>query len=625
MLPPCFPNKNQIVRIPINETVFKKEILISQPLDEPFIEYFLHNYFLFRLYFPYDLTNYNPRAGKQQKNSEKFFNEYLQIDGHSFVFPMRNTLSTNCNHEAFSNISLTVMIDQPLLNDEYLKKYSPVFIYLKKIRDMPSMPLSYSDLANQFAPMFLQCSIGNNNHYFIPQEHSQNHLLDYTIIVSPRIQTDITIKIHDRASKLPDITDFCGSGLVFSYVPKQRTSKLSIDVNSIINTNTSNPAGLCKFHLLPEGKQKHIIKAEIDQPSVIPPGNFYEAQTEMSAFVYDPSIHIKEIIIPNISTPSSPIVTKQVVKSSPGKQKESHTRIEIPKEQPNSEFYRFVIIAHKDPSSNEFVSTFLSYIASHHQEILFEKNLTVLQTYNYETASRKSIDIITGVHIVTPEENMLFIESRADLSLFIISKIISLFERAPPQTKAYLDKEFKFPFPRIYSGFDTLIKTIKLKFGVQSLYGIEGLFFHNSINSILFPLVQKLNLLLEANSLSQIASQDLFPLNDELQQLFYISDALSIPTPLPSAPIESIPLDTPTKRPKTSISRQETQKDQRKPVFIPSGKPKSRLTPRGPRERLHVSRNGDEEIWYVNDPTKLAEPGWEVEIIQSPRRVKSRQ
>lgn len=136
----------------------------------------------------------------------------------------------------------------------------------------------------------------------------------------------------------------------------------------------------------------------------------------------------------------------------------------------------------------------------------------------FKNCVRKSPDLITGFHFVSPKEEVFVLETRAyrpnkaslSLELFLRNEI-------PPETHIICNSSIVFPAPRLYCCTDNLIQRVEIPISLDDLLKINGLYFQKSENHKLFPIAQKLANLLQSKKTTEVV--DAFPNFSEIKIL----------------------------------------------------------------------------------------------------------
>lgn len=575
--PSFFPNKIHIPKLQLMEASETKSFSITLNPDDSLIESMLVQPFVHTIRFPFDpnppqiLPNTNGSTNSNIKphrniprrnlNIESFLPEYLQIDFRPLLLPNKKEISITCTPTGYKYFTFTVSIDKPLMDALTIKKFSPLFVLFKAIDNMPDVPYKQSELEANYAPVFYKCTVNKNDYVFRPQSHGNRLVIDTYVSIFPKIQTDFYFEVHDRDSSLPSLLNAIGTGMIYPYTKSKEEQKikgLHLDVESLISPQINNKTslGFCNFRVLPARKCRVAIYPS-KEASVVSPGNFFESQTELSIEIIDPiekfSDYFKEINMPNPSlSPYSSNASLQQKKSdsfsTPTKgfrlkgltnsqKKLQNSTITQNCESNTTRYYRWIFTC--DADENEYSTQIFNTIDEFNSKNVNEKNKSLLNTYKYDRAIKTSIDLITGFILVTPEEKIMVVETRADEPNEATNILYETTKNLSNKCHFLADRSMHFPYPRMYSGFDSLIKLVSIPIPMSNLLRIDGLYFHKSTNSILFPVIQKLNYLLTCKSIKTAEDCDYFPTEKEVIQLISKAEILTdIPIQKCIPPIE---------------------------------------------------------------------------------------
>lgn len=654
-LPQPFPAKVQTNKIPVVGSTGSKSITVNLSVDENAVNTMISTPFLFQLFIPQEVSQTPTQKGhipRMSRAVEKFQDGFVQLDGHNILLPNRKTTSYTCHTGAFAKITFTLSISDEIFSQTYLSRFSPVFLHIKKVENMPNSPNSFEDLAQTFAPVSFCVCMNDNEFQICPQMHQTNHILDVVVVKSPRTQSEVKFEVHDRAKLLPSTSVFVGNGLIEPFIPHANMKGLFLDPDKIIEPDRTiqNPFGSCQFKLLPSRKNRASILPVISHKSPVPPGNFRTVQTELCYEVVDPVSDSKTLVqersLPQPVQKQPPIPLKQ------SRKKQGTTSFETFE----SDYFRWILVANRTNQAENYARMLHCLVNEHHKQILNVQSESVLQTYNYEKSIATCIDVITGFHLITPDEHVIIIESRADEPNLSLQKLTSFFKSKPPEgVTMFFSREERFCSPRQYSTFTTLFHSLEIPVNILDLVKVEQLYFHSSSIYVLFDVVQKLTGIIQASEFKEINTNDFYPNVSQLMQLMIKGDSLpayikkkeeeepdmaknfanmlkslsiartaktsmSVRTLVnPRSALSSRADVTSSRAAVTSRTSRTEKKSGSKPErarFSLYGKPKE--VKRAPNERIAVSSNGDTEIWCTTEPELLERDGWTVEVIKGP-------
>lgn len=653
-----FPSKYNTQKLQFVEQEGIITNTIQLILSEQDIGTILQNRFHFTLYFLFDMLvtsnltskdensgKYNEKQAYKDKLVEKQMEYYIQLDGHILLLPNTFSVTTTKSPPLFQKVKFTVTIDNPLLHERHMMLYQPVFIKIGKVENMPERPYSFQDLTELYAPVFFKAILDEKEYFICPQTHQTNHTLETVLIKFNRSPSTIRFEIHDRAKSLPFDVQYYGSDLVLQWetgkIDAKKTARYNLDTQLNPNMDMPNPCGYAESQILPEAKRRVDVRPELHSKSPCPVGNFSQYQTQFVFNVYDPCSKLAEQS--DDHTIRQLPVNKERRKSDSSLQTEpSHS----------DDFHRWVLCCDRNVDTETFILLFDNTLFETHKKVFAEKNITTVKSYDYESAMKKTNDVITGFHLITPDEHIYVLEtlvdpkpqSKSGKNVSCSGVLESFFKAAPNSVKVLYDTNVYFSPPRKYSEFQTLIYETTLPVNIMDLVRVDALYFRSSTLYCLYGIVQKVYSLYKAARLKDIQENKGFPEKHELLQLISQGDSLftHVERKIKSSLETAISLST--RRSKIAVSsshisiglnsvdksnRPLTSRHQKTP-HIPSlntyknrepfviyginKPPKKYVTP---RDRIGINYNGEEELWYTNDINKVMEPGWKIKVIKS--------
>ena len=680
--PPFFPSKIHPPKLPISGRKETKTFSLPLVMEDALIESMLREPFTHHIYIPYDPEPppqpTNPKARRSiRRNVDTYLPEYLQLDTKPLMMPDKTEVSMTCCPKGYSFFKFTIHIDKPILNQQFMAKFTPVFIYLKAIESMPFLPYSYKELEDNFAPVFFKCKYNSTEYTIRPQHHTSKLVIDTYICVIPREQTEFYIEVHDRDPTLPSMEQSIGTGVVAPYSKlKEVPDELYLDTECLIQEHVQNKIsiGYCKFKVLPSRKIRLGV-CPSKNVCVISPGNFFECQTELIAEILDPT---ENMVFENPDPPPPPsqqmknVLNIKIRSRHPSNAKLPSKKPQIVcpeklEEDHSSMYHRWIFTCSiEDNMTSEMI---FDAIQNYHSLVFEEQNREELSKYSYSKALEKSVDFFTGFIMYTPDEKIFIVEAHADKTNHAGTYFDKILNNLPKSVHLVRDSNIKFHYPRIYSNFEHIIQEFHIPIPVANMPRIQGLYFHNSLNSVLFTIVQKLQSIMKCDSIKLADECDFFPTISEIVQLQTKCDAvidadkniciidrecankhknsrffLPMDDPflstssiahsklfegfVPEPVIEQkVPRVKKERRPITYVDdshakeiramHKNKEKVIRKPPYVPVGTKKRDLI-RNPLNRIGCMDNGNVEIWAVDDPNELIEDGWEIQIVKAP-------
>lgn len=615
-LPPQFGNKNNIFKFAVNGNEGTQTQTSNLVLTDQIVQQILSSPFLFKLSIPDEAPQpvNNKFHSKSSRNAEKFIEGYIQIDGHNLCYAENIDTSYTCHAGPFAKVTFTISVQEPLLNQQMIRLHKPIFIRLIKVENMPNSPTSFEELSSVYAPVYFKCVCNGEINYIAPQMHQSNHYLNAIIIKIPRMQLDLTFEVHDRDKILPETTNYIGNSFIEPFVPVSKRKGLYLDTDEIIKPNPAipNPYGGCNFKILPERRSRAPILPIINHKSPIQAGNFHASLTDLSFITYDPYS-----ALPPLEEQSSPPPVKVPPAKVQGKKRDLFEQSETNE----TEYFRWLLVARRDNQSENYAKMLDCLIVEHHKAVLNEHSESVLQTFTYNTGTKRNLDLITGFHLTTPNEHIIIAESRVQAPNQSLQKLQQFFTARPPIGVRIFFGDRKFPSPREYSTLSTIYQKIEVPVNILDFVKVEALYFHSSVIHVLYDVIQKLTAILQSPTYDYINQNDLYPSVPQLNQL--ISQAASLPSFMTKekkkevSAVPKVSIKTSSRSLSNSARPAMNAILENRPRFVNFGRPKT-VMQRAPNRRIGVSQNGEEELWLVDDPETLKEEGWTIEILKRP-------
>jgi hypothetical protein len=317
--------------------------------------------------------------------------------------------------------------------------------------------LELNDIDPQQSPGFLVCQL-NNSERRLPVSDSG---LDFAIPILYRRQTDVRIEYHK-----PDV----------------------------------EPFQFCEFQLLPQRDATVELR---DASGALP-------RLSLALSVIDLS--------PKEVEERAPIARPHPDKVRPKKTAVDLQADDIEKilalEPPSTEFHRWIFSCTRD--CGWFHATeIVALVNNHHQDLLSRRHLAP----EFRLSIREVPDLITGFHFVSPTEQLLVLETRVKAPKAATSALEDYLKGLPRVVHALGDKREKFEAPRLYCLFNHLVRRITVPMGISDLLRLEGLYIRHSSLYKLCGVVNKLNALMGATSISQAVNDLILPTHRELAGL----------------------------------------------------------------------------------------------------------
>lgn len=515
LYPFCFPKYIEPSIIPITEEQTSESVTVNCCIDEFFIDAAFRNPFTFTLQYSRDPPETNP---------ETFVPTKLLMDGSPLFLPdCTEAMISIEDTEIFSKITFSMYCESQLLTDECYSIFAPCFIHLTEITNIPP---STSDEA----PLFYICKVKNIDYNIL----SHGPYIDTVIPVEYRDQDTVTFQVRNHEKYFP--SNVIGSGAIFPY-------------NG--NSQPSLNYGIATFDLLPERKKR----AQIEPPSENPNSNKSDFKSNNYQLIYhiiDPSSAIDPIPADRGPIPRPAVEKmKPVTDEFPDDGRETEASV-LAREKENTKLNRWVFTCSRSDGTWSYATKILHYVQSYHKHIgklqsppplapiisstlpdsslppnlrNLSNNANIdeqneIRKYAFERFYRKSKDVITGVQIMTPSEQIIILETRAQEPMGSTKGLEHLLRSFDPAIAHVLaNRSLIFKPARLYCLFDNAISKVSLPLSMSDLLRIEGLYFPKSPNYKFYPILTKLSHIFESNTLAEMSEGDLFPNREELMFL----------------------------------------------------------------------------------------------------------
>lgn len=327
----------------------------------------------------------------------------------------------------------------------------------------------------------------------------------------------------------------------------KKTQQLDLSLNKIVSPVENLKYGFCQFYLLPERKNLVKLNSSLNDNSYKDVALSYEIFTPASKFHATEPItqpirrpltqhkrppNLKEnkndIMLENYavddikdssasSDADNGIETNHIVPNGLFFQDELNLDNMYPQdpkilaiEKPTTKLFRWVVSCSRfSPASLKLIN----FIQNFHRTTIH--GFTHIKNPCLKSCIRKSVDLITCFHFVSPKEEIFLIETRAQFPN-TASQSIEIFLRneMPSGVHIIASTSIDFPAPRLYCCFEDLIHRVEIPISLNQMLQIDGLYLHKNRNHLLFPIVQKLANLLQAHKFKDIMNS--FPKYSEI-------------------------------------------------------------------------------------------------------------
>lgn len=80
-------------------------------------------------------------------------NDRIQVDAWPLLLENRTSITINSKPPNFRSLSITISIDRPILSQHYLRIFTPVFVTLVDVINMPDKPYSFEEMEEKYIPV----------------------------------------------------------------------------------------------------------------------------------------------------------------------------------------------------------------------------------------------------------------------------------------------------------------------------------------------------------------------------------------------------------------------------------------------------------------------------------------
>lgn len=519
LYPFCFPKYIEPSIIPLSEEQTSESVTVNCCIDEFFIDAAFRNPFTFTLLFSHD---------SPETPTENFVSTKILLDGSPLFLPdSTESMITVEDLDNFSKITFSMYCESQLLTDECYSIFAPCFIHFTEITNIPPS-------SNNEAPLFYVCKYQNTTFNIL----SHGTDIDTVVPIEYRSQDTVTFQVRNHEKFFP--SNLIGSGVILPY-------------NG--SSQPSSDYGVATFDLLPERKKRALI----EPPSENANNNrsdFKSGEYQLIYHIVDPSSGIDPIPADRGPIPRPAVEKmKPAVDEFPDDGRETEASI-LAREKENTKLIRWVFTCSRSDGTWSYATKILHYVQSFHKHIAklqsppplapmasstlpdssLPPNLRNLSNntnldeqqevrkYAFEKFYRKSKDVITGVQIMTPSEQIIILETRGQEPMGSAKGLEHLLRSFDPSIAHVLaNKSLFFKPPRLYCLLDNAITKVSLPLSMSDLLRIEGLYFPKSPNYKFYPILTKLSHIFESNTLAEMTEGDLFPNREEL--MFILSMA----------------------------------------------------------------------------------------------------
>lgn len=570
-LPHVLPKNQKPPKIEISHPSTEWKVTLPVQIDDNFINTIKDKRLIYKFTFlPRQQGNHrgSVRTPQSRKSQQSNTNTAVQmptlfldasillVRGGRFNPFLSFSKTFNCI-PGFSNFTIKITINHPILSDAQIRKFQPYVCYLKTIHQIPESPLDFEQLQeNKFLPPYLVVNpvlinqspmstnsgstknsssspsaqnAANTSYSTMPDHEFKSDIKLNTVLIFWGDQKqnikELKLELHDRETKLPEGKTFIGSGVLLPEPKLEQTSQLLLSTSAIPSLSIEQILGVKKDSSLPPcgltsiefkvGRSLNCIKPRIQKDSSTIQTPFYiESGTYISCEIEDMLLHVPILQVPQ--QPATPTKKAEPVRkrsNSPGSKADSGKLNKTPtKVEKQLLFHRFVIVS-KENLNLKFLSGVESQIAEINAKAFSQKDTSVVSTLKIESISSEAI---SGVIIKLPPEIQIYIletleNSESDLLLtsFFTSKTNDFLFYDPSQLFA----------ERLYWQFDCAVKKMKMNDSIDALISDPTVYMQNSPISNCYTILNQLNQIVRITSFADIIKNGLWPKQSDLDML----------------------------------------------------------------------------------------------------------
>lgn len=471
----------------------------------------------------------------------------------------------------FSNFTVTISIDHPLLSDAQIRKFQPLAFLIKNIHQIPDKPLSFDELKeNKFLPPYLivnalmqsenlnnsaqkplistssntnlkntasgnlslknaQTSSSSNftststisystisNHYFTDDIKLSIPLLFWGD--QKNSIKEIQIELHDRENKYQEGKIMIGSGFIApepKVEPNQQSSsipELSLEIILDVQKDSiPHPYGDTKIECKP-GRFLSSIRPFIQRNSSIIQTPFYiESGTYVTCEVEDLALQMPSLpqSVQNASTKN---------KSAGRKSLNNSANIIESNSKKNSKslkpilFNRFVVIS-KSNEDREFISRLQGQIIEINSKVFDQKDASAVAMMKIDSLGSEAVS--GTIQLFQPDSQIIFLEAIQDSEA--VQNLTCFFEKEN-NASTYFDNEQLFT-ERLYWQYDSAVKKFKLADPINHLLQDPDIYMQKSHLSNCYLILNQINQLLQIKTFNDITKNGLWPQKEDFEML----------------------------------------------------------------------------------------------------------
>lgn len=535
-------------------------------------------------------------------SQERFVEEKLLVDGNILFLPDKSEVYSTISTSLFDYLTFSISADDSIASDDQLVKFSPAFISMEGIGHIPMypeyappyfivrygrktfnivypsnssfdcvIPIPYRKDENiTFEVRNKEHSLPDNlvgtglyKPYIPPPPEPETQSLPKDEVKLFETQNEETQeeqtpeepkeeKSEERSSskkhrhhKSKDKDKESSSKKEHHHKSKEKSSskkehghkskeKKKSDSNSKSKTKSKSQCGLefgyCEFSLLPERTRKLVIKPSDCDTS----GDFDDKTTEIVFRIVDPGSYFPNSVDPGpIPRPSVEKTKPNIIDTHEPTNDEKILKLD----KPSATFYRWIFTCSRDDGGWNYAHDILELFDDHHTDVLSRRG-PIRGPIAFPDAFRRSIDLITGFHFMTPNEQVIVVETRVKEPKKATTYLNSFLQTLPCHVHILGNPHMKFPAPRLYCLLDQLVKKVNMPIPMKDLIRIEGLYYQHHVNHKFYSPIMKLKDLLTVKSIAEAVDADIFPTSKEIKLLYDKSELLSI-MPLYGSSIET--------------------------------------------------------------------------------------
>ncbi|EAY10937.1 hypothetical protein TVAG_260230 [Trichomonas vaginalis G3] len=423
------------------------------------------------------------------------------------------TYTASCVPPSFTSFKITISIDHPLLSDAQIRRHQPTVCFIKGVHQLPNSPLSYEELAASCLGPFIVLKTATPQYTCctMPGTHASDIKMNIAVMFWQTPSTDVSIELHDRDIESPEISAIVGSSFVVPDQTAKQPKQEALSFDQILGVkkeqNTIRPYAELTFPLK-TGRFMIPFTPVQTSNTVIMPGAYTTSGTYMSIEVESMKETVPQMAVQQVTTPPS----KAKAQEKPHNAKDDKNQQKV-----TFNTRRVVIIAHGNLIQKEklFMDGLQMNIVRINAEAFKQKDIATVSSMKLE---KEDVPAISGFIMMTGEFEVTILEMIENTDA---STQIHNYLKYPPggNIDVLCDENQVYKSPRLYGTLDCAVKKFKLATTLGQLLLDPQLYVHNSHLANCFKVCNTLKRIESAKSLAEFDTENLWPLQADIEML----------------------------------------------------------------------------------------------------------